>query len=90
MHYIEDSLGDLSPVESLALGRYRKSIEGFADYTNSIECTRKALLKPRKAGGRIPRSALYVPMLLTLALNKGGGLETYVEDADESIVELLQ
>ena len=41
-------MGDLSPVESLALGRYRKSIEGFADYANSMERTRKVLLKPRK------------------------------------------
>jgi hypothetical protein len=83
--FIEGSLGDLSPVESLALGRYRKSIEGFADDANSIECTRKALLKPRKARGRVSGSAEYVPMLLTLALTRGG-LETHVDDADESDV----
>jgi hypothetical protein len=46
--FIQGSLGDLSPVESLALGRYMKSIQGFAD-ANSVECTRKAFLKPRKA-----------------------------------------
>ena len=86
--FIQGSLGDLSPVESLALGRYRKSIEGFADYANSMECTRKALLKPRKARRRVPGSAEYVPMLLTLALARGG-LETYVDDADGSDVSSL-
>ena len=86
--FIQGSLGDLSPVESLALGRYRKSIEGFADDANSMECTRKALLKPRKARRRVPGSAEYVPMLLTLALARGG-LETYVDDADGSDVSSL-
>ena len=81
--FIQGSLGELSPVESLALGRYRKSIEGFADYANSMECTRKALLKPRKPRRHVPGSAEYVPMLLTLALARGG-LETYVDDADGS------
>ena len=52
----QGSIGDLSPVESLALGRYRKSIEGFADYANSMERTRKALLKPRKPRRRVPGS----------------------------------
>jgi hypothetical protein len=76
--FIQGSLGDLSPVESLALSRYKKSIEGVV-YASSVECARKALLKPRRARGRVPGSAVYVPMLLTLALTRGG-LDTYVDD----------
>ena len=76
--FIQGSLGDLSPLESLALSRYKKSIEGVV-YASSVECARKALLKPRRARGRVPGSAVYVPMLLTLALTRGG-LETYVAD----------
>jgi hypothetical protein len=79
--FIEGSLGDLPPVDTLALCRYRKFIEGFAD-ANSVECTRKALLKPRRARGRVPGSAVYVPMLLTLGLTRGA-LEKYVDDDDD-------
>jgi hypothetical protein len=43
---------------------------------------RKVLLKPRKAGGSAPVSAVYVPMLLTLALGRGG-LEVYANDDDD-------
>ena len=81
--FIQGSLGDLSPVESLALGRYRKSIEGFSDYANSTECTRKALLKPAKVRRCVSGSAVYMPMLLTLALSRGG-LEAYVDNDDDA------
>ena len=81
--YNQGFMGDLSPVESLALGRYRKSIGELADYANSLERTREVLLKPRKPRRHVPESVEYVPMLLTLALTKGG-LEKYVDDVDES------
>jgi hypothetical protein len=71
-------------VEPLALGRYREFIEGFA-YANSLEGTRKALLKPRNPRGHVPRSIEYLPMLLTLAL-AWDGLETHIGDAEESDV----
>jgi hypothetical protein len=45
--FVQGSLCDLSTVESLALGRYREFIEGFAG-ADSLERTREALLKPRK------------------------------------------
>ena len=74
---------DLSPVESLALGRYRESMRIDSQTTlTRWNDTRKALLKPRKATKTVPESAEYVPMLLTLALARDG-LETYVDDADE-------
>jgi hypothetical protein len=81
--FIHGYLGDLSPVESLALGRYRKSIEGFSDYANSTQCTRKALLKPAKVRRCVSGSAVYMPMLLTLALSRGG-LEAYVDNDDDA------
>jgi hypothetical protein len=80
--FIQGSLADLSPLESLALGRYRKSIEGLSDHARWMECTRRALLKPGKARGCVPASAVCVPMLLTFAITRGG-LETYVDDDDD-------
>ena len=56
-------------------------MDGLADYAQSTEHTRKALLKPRKATKSMPGSAEYIPMLLTLALARDG-LETYVDDDD--------
>jgi hypothetical protein len=76
--FIRGTFGHLSTVESLALGRYKESIKAFAGDASSTECTRRKLLKPRKARGRVPWSVEFVPMLLTLALARGG-LETYVD-----------
>jgi hypothetical protein len=80
--FIQGSLGDHSPVESLALGRYKKSIEAFSYSASSTERARKTWFKRRKAGGCAPVSVVNVPMLLALALTRGG-LETYVDDDDE-------
>ena len=81
--YDEGLMGGLSPVESIALGRYRKSIDKLASYANSLERTREILLKPRKRR-HAPMSIEYVPMLLTLASFKSG-LSKYVDDFDESL-----
>jgi hypothetical protein len=82
--YNEGSMGCLSSLESLALSRYRKSIDKLADYANSMKRTRETLLKPHKRRRHVPESVEYVPMLLTLALTKRG-LAKYVDDFDESI-----
>jgi hypothetical protein len=82
--YNEGSMGCLSPLESLALSRYRKSIGNLADYDISLKRTREVLLKPHKRRRHVPESVEYVPMLLTLALTKSG-LAKYVDDFDESI-----
>jgi hypothetical protein len=82
--YNEGVMGCLSPLESIALSRYRKSIDKLADYANSLKRTREMLLKPHKRRRHVPESVEYVPMLLTLALTKRG-LGKYVDDFDESI-----
>jgi hypothetical protein len=69
---MQGSLGDLSAAESLALGRYREFMEGFADDGSSTDGTRRELLKPRKARRCGSGSVICVPMLLTLALARGG------------------
>jgi hypothetical protein len=80
--FIQSFFGELSPVESLAPSRYRKSIEAYGDYANSMECTRKALRRHRKARRCVSRSARYVPMLLALALATDG-LNMYHDDAEK-------
>jgi hypothetical protein len=82
--YNEGVMGCLSPLESIALSRYRKPIGKLADYANSLKRTREVLLKPHKRRQHVPESVEYVPMLLTLALTKSG-LAKYVDEFDESI-----
>ena len=81
--YVYGTMSDLSPVESLALGRYRESMmDRLTGYGQSMEDTRNALLKPRRKPRKpIPESTEYVPMLLALALARDE-LETHVDNAD--------
>ena len=85
--YKRGDLGDLSPTESLALSRYKESIDRFTGYMPTTERRRNMLLEPRRKPRRaLPESAEYVPMLLTLALARDV-LETHVDNADASTDE---
>jgi hypothetical protein len=81
--YMRGDLDDLSQAESLVLSRFKDSIDKFA-YYRTAELGRYELLKPRPKQQRpIPESAEYVPMLLALALDRGG-VETYADNANAS------